>query len=48
MNQQNAVSIRYLPKLLVELRRWDQIAAFTLDGFDNNGGHLFSRQDGFK
>src|SRR5690349_20535512 len=48
MNQQDAVFVSYAAQLFMESLGGNQIAAFTLNGLDNDCSDFFSREHGFK
>ena len=47
-DQQDAMAVADAADLLQEVGRGDDIAAFALDGLDEDGGDFFGRQDGLE
>ena len=48
VNQQNAVFVRDAAQFVMKLGRRHQVAAFALNGLDNNSGNFFGGQNGLE
>ena len=48
VNQQNAVFVSKPPEFFMKLCWRNEIAAFSLNGLDDDGGDFFGRQDRLK
>src|SRR5205814_8731137 len=47
-DEEDAVAVADATNLLEEVVGGDDVAAFALDGLENDGGDLFGREDGFE